>query len=83
MQAEAATSMLIKVPLTCLALLTVCLALLNLVGIIKVEMDQPSSRLILLVAFYLTLICGVIVMRLKSIRQIKTNLNSTTRLPTD
>lgn len=71
MQKLAINAMLYKVPLSCLAILTVGLALINLVGLIKVEMDTPNPRLILLLAFYLVLMCGIILTYLKTLEETK------------
>jgi hypothetical protein len=45
-----------KVPAYIIASLTVILFLINLVGLVKVEMADPSSRLILLLAVFLSVI---------------------------
>jgi hypothetical protein len=44
-----------KVPAYIIASLTVILFLINLVGLVKVEMADPSSRLILLLAVFLSI----------------------------
>lgn len=70
-----------KVPIVCLAGLTVGLALLNLVGLIRVEMDVPQPRLIMLVVAYLAVMCGIRILHLKTLEQTRISLNCAPKQP--
>lgn len=74
MDTVALSSMPAKVPIICLTILTVSLALVNLVGLIRVEMDVPKPRLLLLLAAYLLIISIIIILKLKKLKQKTINL---------
>jgi hypothetical protein len=42
-------------------------------------MDLPKPRIIILLAVYLSVMCGVIVIHLKAIARLKTSFNCSTR----
>lgn len=80
METVALSSMPAKVPIVCLILLTIGLALVNLVGLIRVEMDLPKPRLLILLAAYLLIICAIIVIKLKTIAQAKVGLKCVSKI---
>lgn len=80
MEKVALSSMPAKVPIICLVILTICLALVNLVGLIRVEMDVPKPRLLLLLAAYLAIMCAIIVIKLKKLKQSTTNLQCVSKV---
>jgi hypothetical protein len=69
----------IKMPIACLVILTISLALVNLVGLIRVEMDRPPPRLLLLFAFYLSLMWGIILIHKKILTRMKISVNCTSK----
>lgn len=80
MQSEVISAMPIKIPIACLVLLTIGLALVNLVGLIRVEMDFPPPRLIIIFAFYLCIMWSIIYIHRKSAMKLKINISCSSRM---
>lgn len=64
----------LKVPIGCLVILTIGLALVNLVGLVRVEMDLPPPRLLMLAALYLCLIWGIMFIHKKKLAKLKVGI---------
>jgi hypothetical protein len=58
-----------KVPATTIAALTIILSLVNLVGLVKVEMTKPPSHLLLLFAAFLAIISAIIFLKIQTIKK--------------
>lgn len=69
----------VKIPILSALSLSIGLGLLNLVGLVPVQMSLPSPRLIILFAAYLLILSGIIYMQLKIIKQNKIGINSSSR----
>lgn len=79
MYAVAINHLPIKVPLACLLMISVSLALLNGVGLIKVDFSGHHPRLLILLAVYLIILSGIIYLHLKMINQLKVNIRCSDR----
>ena len=76
----AIAAMPLKVPLAATAILSLTLALSNLVGLLPVEFSPPPPRLLVLLAVYLAVLAAVTYLHIKILEQGKVSVSCSSKV---